>query len=702
MTIKLPRTLARSAPAPAHYDSPAAARAQLFNRFTIATMFAVILAIGTFGIYAIVKGQEGDAVTARTFEHANAVSAMGTALDREDVELLSQMRAQKGTESEQLVRATEMFDKANLAVQHDGWAASEPLLKALASRQASFVADSREIAYVLATGDYARALRMDDKRVRPNVAAMRTGLDTLSGRLFDASLAAAADDTRIMWDLERLIGAVTLVGVLLMAGFAVLLGRYKRSADASAWATLTVLEQAALTDGLTALGNNRSFYDDFERELARAKRHDHSLVLALIDIDDFKAVNDKGGHSHGDTVLARIGESLHTMRAEDRGYRIGGDEFALILVETDPAAAALAFGRLQTEIRACALGATVSIGYVNLSGELLDPESYELADTALYEAKRLGRNQTVCFENVSATVNVFSPRKAEIVRTMIAEGLVATAFQPIWDMQSTRPLGFEALERPLTELGLSVPQEAFDVAERIRQLPELDALCMRKTLEAAVNLPADSVIFLNYSPTSLVHGGFDPETFVGAVQAAGLLPSQIVMELTERRIDDPAAVALRIAALRAAGIRVALDDTGAGHAGLEILSKVRFDFVKIDRGLIVEAMASAEARGVLAGIVAIARETGSYLIAEGIETDEMLDFVRKAPVPNFAGVRGIQGYLLGRPQQGPVDAGSLEQHHEFLAARQTAEAIATVSVPVVRGEEIGAPTRRLPVLPAFR
>jgi diguanylate cyclase (GGDEF)-like protein len=698
MTTSAPSSFIRSAGAPVQRASHAAVRAQIFNRLSVAVMFAVIIAIGAFGIYAIVKGQEGDAITARTFEHAKDASAMGTALDREDVELLSQMRARKGVESEQLVRATEMFDKANLAVQRDGFAASEPLLKTLASRQASFVADSRSIAYILATGDYARAQRIDVKRVRPNVVAMRNALDAISAHLFDASLAAAADDTRIMWDLERLIAAVTLVGVLLMAGFAVLLGRYKRSADVSASATLAVLEQAALTDSLTALGNNRSFYDDFERELARAKRHDHSLVLALIDIDDFKAVNDKGGHSHGDAVLARVGEAVSTMRAEDRGYRIGGDELALILVETGPVAAELALERLQNEIREFALGATVSIGYVNLSGDLLDAESYELADTALYEAKRRGRNQTICFDSVSTAVNVFSPRKAETVRTMIAEGLMSTAFQPIWDMQSTRPLGFEALARPLPELGLAGPQEAFDVAERTRQLPELDMLCTRKTLEAAVNLPAGSVIFLNYSPTSLVHG-LDPETFVAAVRAAGLLPSQIVIELTERRIDDPATVAKRIAALRAVGIRIALDDTGAGHAGLEILSKVRFDFVKIDRGLIVEAMASAEARGVLAGIIAIARETGSYLIAEGIETGEMLDFVRKVHIPNFAGVRGIQGYLLGRPHLGPVDSGSLEHHHDFLAARQLAEASIAALVPVVSGEENGAAGWRPPVQP---
>jgi len=655
-------------------SAASAARANLFNRISVATMFAVIVTIGSCGILAIMHGQDSDELVAQSFERANHAGEMRVALDREDVELLEQLRARQGTESDGLVRSTEMFDAANRAVAHDGWADSEPLLKTLAARQASFVTDSRVVAGALAAGDYARAIRIDTHDVRPNVAAMRHALDTIAVDLYRASLADAAEDHRVTWDLQRLIAVVTGLGVLLMGGFAVLLGRYKRAADASSATTLALLERAALTDGLTALGNNRSFYEDLERELARAERHAHPLALALIDVDGFKAFNDKGGHSHGDAVLTAVGTGLRTMRSEDRGYRIGGDEFALILVETDPAAAAVALARLEAAIREIALGATVSIGYVNLLGEALEADPYELADTALYEAKRLGRNQTVCFENVRSTVNVFSPRKAEAVRSMIEQGLMSTAFQPIWDMQSTRPLGFEALARPFPELGLAGPQEAFDVAERMRRLPELDALCTRKSLEAAANLPPDSSIFLNYSPASLVGTAFDPQAFVANVRAAGLSPEQIVIELTERRIDDPASVAKRVVALRALGVRMALDDTGSGHAGLEILSKVRFDFVKIDRGLIVDAMTSGEARGVLAGIIAIARETGSYLIAEGIENGAMLDFVQNAHLASFSGVRGVQGYLLGRPQTGQIDPRALDQHRIYLAARQLAEA----------------------------
>jgi diguanylate cyclase (GGDEF)-like protein len=472
---------------------------------------------------------------------------------------------------------------------------------------------------------------------------------------------------------EWLIVAVTAIAVGLMAGLVVLLRLYRVDAIAAAAKAVDSLAEAALTDNLTKLGNQRAFHEDFARERARAARHGHPLALALIDIDDFKQVNDEGGHSHGDEILARVGDRLRKMRTEDRGYRIGGDEFALILAEADPKAAATALGRLQRELRDSLMGATVSIGYVNLSGPELVAGSYDLADAALYEAKRGGRNQTVCFRDSGTVMNVFSPAKGDVVRKMIAEELVTTVFQPIWDMESNRPLGFEALMRPNPGVGLVGPQEAFDVAERIRQLPELNRVCARSALSSSANLPAGSVIFLNYSPTALLHPSFDPVEFVAMVRAAGLRPEQVVVEVSERRIDDVAAVVERAKALRALGIGIALDNIGSGHMGLTIMTKLRLDFVKLDRELVSKAIESTEARGVLAGLIAIARETGSYLIAEGIETRHMLDFVSKAHIPlesAFAGVRGVQGYELGKPEAGRIDPQSLQDRHEYLQSRR--------------------------------
>ena len=538
MTISISQAFSRAG-ASAIRSAPRLTRTAVFSRLYIVATCAAIVAIGGCGFYAIVQGRTSDAVVARTFAYTSDANDLGAGLDREYAEVLAETRQHDGGFSDRFARGTRLFDAARIRAERDAGAGGEPLLKSLELWHAAFVADSLATADAVAQGDRTRATTIEASRVAPNVGAMRYALGLISARLLDGSRAEAARQKALEDGLLRLIGAVTLFGLALVGGLALLLGRYQRSAEASSAATLAALEQAALTDSLTVLGNNRSFYDDFDRELARAKRHDESLVLALIDVDDFKAVNDEGGHSHGDTVLAQVGDRLRGMRQEDRAYRIGGDEFALLLVETGSDAAAIALARLQNEIRESGLGATVSIGYVNLAGEQLVAESYELADTALYEAKRMGRNQTVCFGDINGTVNVFSPRKADAVRKMIAHGLVSTAFQPIWDIQSTQPLGFEALARPFPELGFSGPQEAFDIAQRIRELPALDRLCAQKSLEAAGNLPPDSVIFLNYSPASLAHASFDPRAFVETVRAAGLVPEQLVIEVTERRIDDP-------------------------------------------------------------------------------------------------------------------------------------------------------------------
>ena len=334
-------------------------------------------------------------------------------------------------------------------------------------------------------------------------------------------------------------------------------------------------------------------------------------------------------------------------------------------------------------------GTTVSIGYVDM-GAADGVEAFELADTALYEAKRRGRDNVVCFEDIRNSVDMFSTRKAEQLKKMLAASAVTTAFQPIWDIETTRPFAFEALARPLPEFGFAGPQEVFDVAERKRLLPELDRLCIGKALEAARSLPLDSLIFLNIAPASLAYATFDAEEFIARVRAAGISEHRIVVELTERRIDDTAAIGARARALLALGVRLALDDTGSGHAGLDILSKVRFDFVKIDRILLTRAATDPSARGVVSGIIAIARESGSYLIAEGIETPELLDFVGRAHIPSdegFPGIRGVQGYLLGRPAVGAVDVVSLQGHHDYLAARRPAALKRVRSIESIRRDE---------------
>lgn len=649
------------------------ARAAAFNRFYVALMFATILGIGGIGMYARVVSQQNGDTVAHADDRANQAHAMAAMLNREQTVVHSPTREAVALRLRRLAQADRAFGRAFAEFAADGRAEDAAYVLQVRGQHDRYGPRTRTAAAAFAGGDLRQAELIEARDVRPSLEAMRRTFDAISSDSIAMSAQATEKDRRADIALERMIGVATAIGVLLMVGFAMLLQRYQRAAVKAAQARLAALEQAALTDNLTRLGNHRAFSDDFAREIARAKRNDHPLTLALIDVDDFKAVNDMHGHSHGDEVLTRLGEHLRALRQEDRSYRVGGDEFALLLVETSSSAAQAVLMRLKHAAQDNLMGATLSIGYVNLTREQLEHEPYELADSALYEAKRRGRNNIVCFDDITDDVNVFSPRKAELVRKIIAEGLLSIAFQPIWDIESATPLAFEALARPSPELGLSGPQEAFDIAERIRQVYELDSVCIAKTLTAASNLPAGSTIFINVSPASLSHPDFDPHAFVAAARAAGIRPDHIVIELTERRIENVALIILRARALRSLGIRMALDDTGSGHAGLEILSKLSVDFVKIDRLLLVQAVDDRTARGVLAGIIAIARETGSYLIAEGIENVQLLDFACDAHDARnvaFPGIRGVQGYLLGRPELGQVDRSALERHHAYLETRR--------------------------------
>jgi EAL domain-containing protein (putative c-di-GMP-specific phosphodiesterase class I) len=243
-----------------------------------------------------------------------------------------------------------------------------------------------------------------------------------------------------------------------------------------------------------------------------------------------------------------------------------------------------------------------------------------------------------------------SPKTIHNLHQMIATGSMHVVFQPIWDVKGCRPLAYEALSRPDPKYGFDGPQEAFDLAERIGRAHELDAVCRAAALASAGELPGDALLFINVSPQSLNHGRLDPLEFVEAVQAAGLTPERVVIEITERSITYVDAVIDAARALQRHGVRLALDDTGAGNSGLEMLSRLTFEFVKIDREVIVKGLHDKNARGVLAGIIAIAQATGAYVIAEGIENIEMLDFVCRTGTRQ-AGIQGVQGYLLRRPNE---------------------------------------------------
>jgi diguanylate cyclase (GGDEF)-like protein len=377
------------------------------------------------------------------------------------------------------------------------------------------------------------------------------------------------------------------------------------------------------------------------------------LALAMVDLDDFKFTNDRYGHIRGDEVLLEVAGVLNSGRPEDRAFRIGGDEFALLMPGTDGAGARVGLERRIATARAGATDALFTIGVAVLpTGSEADPAVLrEQADAALYEGKRTG-SDIVVFEDVAELLSIVTPAKTQALRSLLDEPRIETAFQPIWDLQDGRVLGVEALTRPWVGYGFDGPADMFTVAEKIGRAHELDAVCRSATFARAHEIPEGVLLFLNVNPQSLTHGELGGDRLLRTVTAAGLDPSQVVLEITERseaRLSQVVADATR---LRRLGFRVALDDVGAGNAGLEMLRELPVDFVKIDHSIIAAALEDVHAQAVLLAIIAYAGRAGAYVIAEGIESEQILRFVQHADelhLVNGPPIKGGQGYLLGRP-----------------------------------------------------
>ena len=394
----------------------------------------------------------------------------------------------------------------------------------------------------------------------------------------------------------------------------------------------------ALLDPITGLGNHRAFQEELHRQIEGAMRHDHSLALAVIDLDDLKRVNDEHGHAGGDQLLASMGRLLQTgNRATDRAFRIGGDEFALLLSHTDADAAHAVMRR----ILATALSAETSFGrpFSFSAGVSAYPEPsadgrrlQHNADAALYWAKRHGRTDVQIFDAQRHGVSDDSrstPELADAIDRITAERNLIPVFQPIFDLRSGEVLGFEGLVRPTDESEFRDATALFTAAEVADRTVELDMLAIDLIAAGVGAVLGDRYLSVNVSPRTLETDQFRTADLVETLRRHGLAPDNVVLELTEREaVEDIDRLRENLELCRAAGFRTAADDVGAGNAGLRLLSAVRFDVVKIDLSLVQGGVLRDSALAVLRAKQEIAERSGAGVVAEGIETIDQLDVIR--------------------------------------------------------------------------
>ena len=431
--------------------------------------------------------------------------------------------------------------------------------------------------------------------------------------------------------------------------------------------------EAALRDSLTGLGNHRAFQEAVARMVEGARRYGTAFSLVLIDIDEFKRINDTRGHAVGDQLLAEVGSLISsTVRHTDSAFRVGGDEFALLLPHTDVGGAIvlarrlLAHGledRVHGEYRApisfsAGVTSCPEFGTTRL-------EITAQADAALYRGKRTGRTVVTIYDPEKDHGHVDEGMRAELssaITAVIEAGTLTPVYQPIVDLSSGRVIGYEGLVRVPRESTFAHAGALFDAAEVAGRVHDLDRAALDIVLRGAHSMADSVTLSVNVSPRTLESAEFSATAFLSILRRHGMPPGRVVLELTEREaIRDPERLRLALRGVQNAGVRVAADDVGAGNAGLRLLSQFRFDVVKIDLSL-VQRGGDDKTNSVLRSLVEMADRLGATTIAEGVETSGQLRTARRL------GITAGQGYLLGRPgaeRDLPwVDIAALEQRDD--------------------------------------
>ena len=414
----------------------------------------------------------------------------------------------------------------------------------------------------------------------------------------------------------------------------------------------------ALRDPLTGLGNHRAFHEELDRQVDEALRYQTPLALMLIDLDEFKDVNDTRGHAAGDRILRGFGELLSSsLRRPDRAYRVGGDEFAVVLPHTDLEAARIVARRvlaqaLQPALRVEDLQPVSFSAGLSSIPELADGRAklFSQADAALYAAKRGGRTDIVAYAvGVESTTDAAEAEPtAAAISDVIARGLLQPVYQPIVALASRTVLGHEGLIRPVPPAPFADPAALFAAAEAGGRLTALDLACVEAIVAGAQALPDDQFLSLNLSPATVEAPEFSTGALLAILARHRFDRQRLVIELTEQQaIHDVDRVRGRLDELRETGIRIAADDIGAGNAGLRLLSEISFDVLKVDLGLVRRSSAGDQSAAVLGSVVAFGSRMGALVIAEGVEESAQL-----GPLAEL-GIEVGQGYHLGRP--GPIE-----------------------------------------------
>jgi diguanylate cyclase (GGDEF)-like protein/PAS domain S-box-containing protein len=402
------------------------------------------------------------------------------------------------------------------------------------------------------------------------------------------------------------------------------------------------MAELASTDRLTGLKNRR----EFDRILGTIPRQ--SFAILAIDVDHLKRVNDEFGHEAGDTVLRTVATTLALMlRGWDVIARVGGDEFAAVLLDVDAAEAATAAQRLRAAMHLVPTPggrSNISLGWASAPAGTDPMSAWKGADECLYEAKRRGRDRVVGRQVHGAEqVTPSGSSVTELIGELVAGLPIHAVYQPIIDLNDGHVEGYEALARPEGYGASDSVETLFEVAHRSGHIRDLDWLCRRAALSQAAALPKEILLFINVSVAALLDPLHDVDQLLLLLEWTGRPANRLVLEIGEHEsVRDLDRLQTVLAAYRKAGIRFAIDDLGEGFATTELLATAQPEFVKLARSLTVSS-SRRSSRVAINAALSFARAHNAAVIAEGVENELVSDQIRSLNIPLG------QGFGLGRP-----------------------------------------------------
>ncbi|MFL6711069.1 MAG: putative bifunctional diguanylate cyclase/phosphodiesterase [Massilia sp.] len=417
------------------------------------------------------------------------------------------------------------------------------------------------------------------------------------------------------------------------------------------------LHHLALHDSLTRLPNRILLEDRLGQAIHASERSGKRFAVMFLDLDRFKTINDSLGHQYGDKLLQGVAERLRgCLRAEDTVARLGGDEFVVLLgeVASPSVVSSIAQKLLDTmaapimiENQQQSVSVSVGISVYPEDGRILR-ELMSNADSAMYYAKKMGRAN---YQFFAPEMNAAAGERLKLeqaLRRALVQNEFALHYQPKVDVASGKLVAMEALVRwHCPERGLVPPSEFIGVSEEIGLIIPLGAWVLREAcrqnrawqvaglphLRVAVNLSA-----YQFRQKDL------PEFIAGILAEEGMDPSCLELEVTESVVmHNPVDAACILERLHAQGIHISVDDFGTGYSSLSYLKQFRLDTLKIDRSFVRDISSDADDAAIVRSVIALAHSLRLKVIAEGVETDEQLAYLRELGCDEY------QGYLRSKP-----------------------------------------------------